>query len=1102
MKLSEHLSRFFDSAIRSRGRSYYWSGAVKDLTGTDSEAYARVRGSRTYEVDLELEDASLDMYCTCPYYDSSGACKHLWATILAAEAQGYLSAALSQSHIVPVFDFDDASEPDFEQLDEEWEPRPLRQTAVRPQLVKPPPKVPDWRRRLDEITEQRKHTVAPVYERWPAGRQIIYALLVEDNWSSGGLALEVLCRDAKKNGDWSKPKELRLQRRTLSELPEEIDRQILALLGGADQSYGWGGSDYYSYSSRWAVPSILASRLMPLIVGTGRCFLRHAGIIDLSRPLAWDPGEDWRFRMEMKEQDSGQWAVDGALHRSEERLGIGEPLLLLASGFLVHGNSVAPLARDAPFEWISALRKNGRIEASRQQSADLLTALLTHPLGIPVAVPESLRYEEVRVAPRPCLLVRKAKPDYRSTERLEAELAFDYQGWRVLATEPCAASYQAEQRRLVLRDRSSESSAVSQLESAGFRFTAYNYYPPRQSWEIDAKKLPGVARALVESGWHVEAEGKTFRRPGAFHLEVSSGVDWFELHGEVEYGETSAKLPELLDALRRGESLMRLGDGSYGILPKEWMAKFSAVAGMGAMHADHVRFRSNQAGLLDAMLAVHPEARCDEAFDRCREQLRSFEGVSAAEQPPGFVGQLRDYQREGLGWMLFLQRFGFGGCLADDMGVGKTAQVLALLESRRQGGSNGSDRGPLSPSLIVVPKSLVFNWKQESARFTPQLRILDYTGPERDGSALADYDAILTTYATLRRDVLKFKDVEFDYIILDEAQAIKNAGTDSAKAARLLRGRNRLAMSGTPVENHLGELWSLFEFLNPGMLGAASVFKLAGGGLRNPNEDTRLLLARALRPFILRRTKEQVARELPPKTEQTIFCELEPVQRRLYNELRTHYRGALLKRVDSQGMGRARMHVLEALLRLRQAACHPGLLDPERAKEGSAKLEILIEQLTEVLEEGHKALVFSQFTSLLRILRDRLDERKISYEYLDGQTQNRQKCVERFQDDPACRLFLISLKAGGLGLNLTAAGYVYILDPWWNPAVEAQAIDRTHRIGQTRSVFAYRLIARDTVEEKVLELQNTKRDLAAAIISADNSLIRNLQREDLELLLS
>ena len=286
------------------------------------------------------------------------------------------------------------------------------------------------------------------------------------------------------------------------------------------------------------------------------------------------------------------------------------------------------------------------------------------------------------------------------------------------------------------------------------------------------------------------------------------------------------------------------------------------------------------------------------------------------------------------------------------------------------------------------------------------------------------------------------------------------------------------------------------------MLGAGSAFKVASSTWRNPTEDTRRLLAQALRPFILRRTKQEVAQELPPKSEQTIYCEMETAQRHLYDELRQHYRESLLKRIETDGLTKSKIQVLEALLRLRQAACHPALLDPKRIADPSAKLEALLAQLREVLEEGHKALVFSQFTSLLKIVGRRLNEDGVVYEYLDGTTRDRQARVERFQADPSCRLFLISLKAGGVGLNLTAAEYVFVLDPWWNPAVEAQAVDRTHRIGQQHPVFAYRLITRDTVEEKILELQHSKRELAADIIGASNSVIRNLKPEDLELLLS
>ena len=605
---------------------------------------------------------------------------------------------------------------------------------------------------------------------------------------------------------------------------------------------------------------------------------------------------------------------------------------------------------------------------------------------------------------------------------------------------------------------------------------------------------------MTNEGWHVEAEGKLYRTAGALSMEIRSGVDWFELEGGAQFGDTRIALPRLLRAIKQGEQTVRLDDGTLGIIPEEWMKKYGLLAGLGSAEENHLRFTRPQAGLLDALLASEPAVSADATFEQVRQELRTFVGIRSADPPPEFSGHLRGYQSEGLGWLYFLQRFAFGGCLADDMGLGKTIQVLALLESRRALRAGNEINSP-RPSLIVVPRSLVFHWKKEALRFAPKLRILDHTGGGRlkPGDHFDAYDVVLTTYGTLRRDALQLKDLHFDYCILDEAQAIKNAGTLSAKAVRLLRADYRLAMSGTPVENHLGELWSLFEFLNPGMLGSASVFGRAG---RNPDTETRNVLARALRPFILRRTKGEVARELPAKTEQTIYCDLEPRDRKLYDELRAYYRERLLKNVQGDGMTQMKFQVLEALLRLRQAACHPGLIDKKKTAEPSAKVDTLLAQLDQVLEEGHKALVFSQFTSLLAIVRSRLDGAKIPYVYLDGKTRDREARVEQFQNDPNVKLFLISLKAGGLGLNLYAAEYVYLLDPWWNPAVEAQAIDRAHRIGQTRQVFAYRLIARDTVEEKVLELQQTKRDLADAIITADNSLIHNLTREDLELLLS
>jgi superfamily II DNA or RNA helicase len=628
----------------------------------------------------------------------------------------------------------------------------------------------------------------------------------------------------------------------------------------------------------------------------------------------------------------------------------------------------------------------------------------------PLDLPEELRFEEVAVIPRPRLTI-KPQTKHDDAELLRGELCFDYDGVIVAHGQAERGTVQVDKRRILLRDFAAERAAEQRLQPLGWRWGASKHAERQLRLELAPRHLPAVVRELTADGWHIEAEGKLYRSAGRFDLQVSSGVDWFELHGAMQFGDTAVQLPDLLAALRRGEQVVRLGDGSFGLLPEAWLQQYGLLAGLGDPHRDHVRFRRSQAGLLDALLAAQPEARYDAQFSRVRDELRGFSGIQALAPPAGFKGELRPYQRQALGWFDFLRRFGFGGCLADDMGLGKTVQVLALLEARRELRTRG-----VRPSLAVVPKSLIFNWKQEAARFAPQLRVLDHTGNQRvKGAAhFDDYDLILTTYGTLRNDAVTFKDLRFDYLILDEAQAIKNADSVSAKSARLLQADHRLALSGTPIENHLGELWSLFEFLNPGMLGAAAVFKMTDAA-RNPDEDTRKLLARALRPFLLRRTKEQVLRDLPPKVEQTLYCELDARQRSRYEELREYYRATLLQRVRTEGIGRAKIQILEALLRLRQAAIHPGLLDKERIDDASAKLDVLLPRVLEVIEEGHKALIFSQFTGMLAILRRHLDRKGVSYEYLDGKTRDREACVQRFQTDPSCRLFLVSLKAGGVG---------------------------------------------------------------------------------------
>lgn len=386
----------------------------------------------------------------------------------------------------------------------------------------------------------------------------------------------------------------------------------------------------------------------------------------------------------MRRGGKDAWEVAGFLRRGEERMPLAEVTLATPGGLIFTKTTAASLAEDAPYDWIQHLRRNGPIVAPDEDREEFLSALLTAPNLPLLEVPEEIRYEEVTITPKPCLKIRG--PLASAGGALEAHLSFDYEGRTARAVDRERGWYDAETRRFHRRDLEAEKAASALLLEAGVRFESAHYREP--AWELAPKKLPRVVRTLVEAGWHIEAEGKIFRKPGEFRMQVSSGVDWFELHGEVEYEGGTAQLPALLEALRRGQSMVQLSDGAYGVLPEEWLRRIGAMAGMGAAEDGHIRFRRSQAGLLDALLAAQPEATCDATFARVRVELRQFQGVDAP-QPAGFVGQLREYQREGLGWIEFLRRFGFGGCLADDMGVGKTAQVLALLEKRREARAAG-----------------------------------------------------------------------------------------------------------------------------------------------------------------------------------------------------------------------------------------------------------------------------------------------------------------------------------------------------------------------------------------------------------------------------
>lgn len=568
-------------------------------------------------------------------------------------------------------------------------------------------------------------------------------------------------------------------------------------------------------------------------------------------------------------------------------------------------------------------------------------------------------------------------------------------------------------------------------------------------------------------------------------VNLKSEIDWFDIVIDIAFGNQKVAMKDLQKAFLKKSNYVALGDGTLGILPEEWMKKFAGYFKSGEIKKNGVQISNYQFGIIDELYEeMETKPVFLEELYKKKMRLQNISEIEAVPLPKGIKAKLRDYQHHGLNWLAFLDKNQLGGCLADDMGLGKTLQTIAFLQHLKSQKKNNA------PSLIIAPTSLIFNWNAEIEKFCPSLKMLTFTGVNRMES-IADfenYDIIISTYGSLLNDIELLKDIKFHYVILDESQAIKNPNSKRYKAVRLLNCYNRIALTGTPIENNTFDLYAQLNFLNPGLLGNMTHFKTQFSDAIDKEKDVNIsqLLGKIITPFMLRRTKEQVATELPDKTENIIFCEMGKEQRTVYDTFKNKYRDYLLNKIDENGVAKSQMYILEGLTKLRQI-CNSTALVPTEEDFGnySVKLESLIENIKEKTG-NHKILVFSQFVKMLQIVKTRLDDEKIQYEYLDGQTTNRQNNVNNFQNNADIRVFLISLKAGGTGLNLTEADYVFIIDPWWNPAVENQAIDRCYRIGQTKNVMAYRMICKDTIEEKIVSLQQKKKKVASSIISIDD----------------
>jgi len=1093
----QDLAREFSGTDIQRGRSYQAQGRVRDLAFHDDGALisARVDGTapRPYRVEIALYSpdtdhvpgAMFETSCSCPVGID---CKHAVAVLFEVLARRRNRGSVPS--------------------------RPA--TTTKPPADPLAGPIAGWLSSV-AVSAEREASVG-------SNETLLFILSAAPQHLGGSVVIEAKIVRRMKAGGYSKPRPVQLTTVTTSSAqyvrPED---RVIARLLTLDS---WAGS---GLPSDPALREIVLHRL----IATGRCH--------------WQSQETAPLTAGEPRQGQVAWRLlpDG---RQTPVIETGSPALVAIAGEAAWyvdtaALTVGPLDLGLPGTTAAALLKAPPVAVS--QVPALRAALAKMLPGLTVPMPADDVAEEIIVEkPVPCLSLASIprQTGYRSwragpTEIVDVvQLSFDYGGTIVESASANREFRQVEGRRVLVRrrDETAERAALRRLHRLGLvadaNDTVSGSRVPRLTLTMPkAEQWPGfVHRAvpqLAAEGWRIEFDPSFRHRVidagGEWQAEIEEGNGgwWFSLDLGIEVeGRRVALLPLLVQALKGlggaetnlaalaadGVLYARLDDGTLVALPFDRVAPLVSVlvelfdtGGLGEGGRLDLSLGEAMA-LAELEAAIQLRWLGGERLRRMAARLASFESMARVPVPEGFTAELRPYQRQGLDWLQFLREYELGGILADDMGLGKTVQTLAHIQTEKRAGR--LDR----PCLVVCPTSLVPNWKAEAARFTPDLTVVSLHGADRAErfAGLGTADLALTTYALLQRDEAALLQQEWHIVILDEAQAIKNPAAKATLSACRLTARHRLCLTGTPVQNHLGDLWSQFAFLMPGLLGDSKRFTRV---FRTPIErkgDTgrQALLARRLKPFILRRDKSEVAAELPEKTLMTCPIELAGAQRDLYETVRLAMHEKVRAAVAERGFARSHIIILDALLKLRQVCCDPRLvkLGAARRVAVSGKLAHLKEMLPELVEDGRRILLFSQFTSMLDLIETELDALGIPYVDLRGDTADRETPVARFQRGEV-PVFCLSLKAGGTGLNLTAADTVIHYDPWWNPAVEAQATDRAHRIGQDKPVFVYKLIAEGTIEQRMLELQDRKAALATGLFDPDRQ-SGTFEAADLELM--
>ena len=1070
-----NLREYGGTSIYSRGLTYYDGGRVLVKVADSQEAECVVRGTSYYTVRLWVhQDRDLGCTCNCPYAANGWFCKHI------------VAAGLATADHLQRFGGD------------------------------------LWKQRLDSLLQgAKKSTRAKTAQPY-----WLFLTLLRDTYHWKLIPHHLWIRQVPE-GVLPSEKDLLAE-----ELPDLISHNnwLMGYIKPGKQSYRSEGcvngsldevafvslimqqnrqaENFYNY--QYSVNTNSIGNYLPVLANTNLPIFLGDKINPVRRHLKLMPDlQEVQLNLQRKETGLHLQLIPGKeTNVNHDRNLRAELLTNEASPWILMGDQVFQLISEIDIDYLHPWLQNPTLDIPFEQEDRFLEEYFPEIAEKISISGEGIEWTEIRSAPTKRLYLTEEDDD------LQVHLRFGYGSAEVnyekglpevsVRRKPESWGLYQIYREPDLEEQawSEVSSAHHGLKRSGAELGDHIFLLRARVDPIDflMRHIP----RLIQNGFEIYGEEKlksarVNRHKPTLSLNVSSGIDWFDLQAIVKFGDIEATLKDVRKALKRKERYIKLADGTIGEIPDEWVERYKHLFGLSEETEDGLRFSNHHLTLLDQLLGEADRVQYDPEFQKRKRRLLSFEGIEPKELPSGFVGELRPYQKAGFDWLHFLHDYEFGGCLADDMGLGKTIETLAYLQSQKESGHVEK------ATLLVLPRSLLVNWQREAESFTPQLSCYEYFGNERteDFHIFDQYDLILTTYGVMLRDIEALRAYRFHYVILDESQAIKNPLSKTSKAARLLNSDHRLVLTGTPVENSTFELWSQFAFLNPGLLGNLEYFKNEFGNPieRQGDENASQFLQKMVYPFILRRTKDQVAPELPPRTERIVYSDMEPAQRKFYDKTRDYYRAMLMGVIEEKGMNNARMQVLEGLLRLRQISNHPRLVQ-EGFRGPSAKFELLMDTLETLQAEGHKALIFSQFVQMLKIVRQEMDQREIPYVYLDGRTRKRQERVDTFQTDSSIPFFLISLKAGGVGLNLTAADYVIHIDPWWNPAVEMQATDRTHRIGQDKPVFVYKLITRNSVEEKILQLQEKKKALVEQLITTESGFFKNLTAEDVSVLFS